>query len=365
MSDIYHQNFVKTILNSNTTEKQIFDSIDLYFCKNLEIYIYNSLLLKIIKLKRTFIFKYMLEKCYLYSVDHNELDFSLPDYTFIHFSTAQFIYKKSCLKYQYSFQDMDETIKNDLIYIDQLMKETKYFKNNFSFNIFLKNIFYNLNHEELTIDDFNTFIKHFDNYKSLDFFIFLLTKQHKDRHSKFIYYFIEYINEQNLFGYLLKKHDEFTISFKPLFNNSHFLIYLSKYINKKNIKKLYPVYSQHIIMSMINNNGNISNCKDLLINYINIIDAKFTNYFIQDISLSMRRMQTISEDFFIVFSETKFKDFLSVPNSVFLTLNPYSAQFISLLFHHLLNNEYALNKITKNINNIDPNLQNLYTLKHF
>lgn len=369
MSDIYHQNFVKTVLNGNSTEEQIFSSIDLYFKKHLELDIQKSLLNKIIKIKRTFIFKYMLENCYDYNLDHQLVHTSTPNYSFMRFTIRNFLNPRSNLDYYINilkYEENYENLKNEIIYIDNLKKSIC--NNNFSINMNLTKIFSELNHPDLTQSDFDNFMLSFNPKISLDFFIIFLMNRYNInniRFTNFVEYFIYYLHKNNFFPYLIKKHDEFTFSFKPLLGHPLFIEFLSKHIHKNNIKNLFPIYERHIKNYFEKNNQNSEYFKNLFISYFNLKHSSDLYYFINDLIDFFKHHQIDTTLFLNLISNSNIKSLFHPKSSFFSTISTYDKTIFFDLFKYLLNNPESLTIFKNNIHSIHPDLKSYILILDF
>lgn len=366
MSNIYHQNFVKTTLNPSSTREQIFSAIDLYFNKHLDLHIEKSLLNKIIKSKRTFIFKYMLENCYDYSLDINLSNIDTPYYAFMRFPTRNFLNQKSNLNYYINVSKENALIKADLLYIENL--KTADFDYKFSINMKLIKEFSDLNHTNLTQNDFDHFMISFDLKSSLDFFIIFL--MHKYNINSFIFnnfieFFIHYLHKNNLFSYLLKKHDEFTFSFKPLLGHPIFIEFLSKHIHKNNIKNLFPVYERHIQKYFQKYNKDLDSFSNLFIFYFNSKYSSDLYCYIHDLMYLLKHSQVDTTLFLNLVCKSNIKSLFHPKGSFFKNISTDKNSIIFELFKTLINNPETLIILKNNIHSIHPELKSYIIVLDF
>ncbi len=366
MSNIYHQNFVKTTLNPSSTREQIFSAIDLYFNKNLDLYINKSLLNKIIKSKRTFIFKYMLENCYDYNVDIDLSNINIPYYTFMRFTTRHFLNHKSNLNYYINVSKENTLIQNDLLYIENL--KTTNFDNKFSINMKLIKIFSELDHINLTQNDFDHFMISFDLKSSLDFFIIFLMHKYQINNTifnNFIEFFIHYLHKNNLFPYLIKKHDEFTFSFEPLLGHPIFIDFLSKHIHKNNIKELSPVYERHIQKYFRKHNKPLESFSNLFTFYLNSKYHSDLYCYIHDLMYLLKISKIDTTLFLNLVSKSNIKSLFHPKGSFFQNISTDKNSIIFELFKTLINNPETLIILKNNIHSIHPELKSYIIVLDF
>jgi len=366
MSNIYHQNFIKTTLNPSSTRKEIFSAIDLYFNKHLDLYIEKSLLNKIIKSKRTFIFKYMLENCYDYNVDIDLSNINIPYYTFMRFTTRHFLNHKSNLNYYINISKENALIKDDLLYIENL--KTADFDDKFSINMKLIKIFSELDHINLTQNDFDHFMISFDLKSSLDFFIIFLMHKYNINNfmfNNFIEFFIHYLHKNNLFSYLIKKHDEFTFSFEPLLGHPIFIEFLSKHIHKNNIKELSPVYERHIKQYFRKHNKYLESFSNLLISYLNLKYHSDLYCYIHDLMYNFKHSQVDTSLFLNLVSKSNIKSLFHPKGSFFQNISTDKNSIIFELFKTLINNPETLIILKNNIHSIHPELKSYIIVLDF
>lgn len=365
MSHILKQNLFKTILNPNSTDLQILNCIDSYFNKYLELDIGDSFLKKIIKMNRTFIFKYMLENSYFYYVNHDIVDYNITHYTFIRFNTYYFLGTKKSLSYYLNLPDLPLSNIQDMNYVEQMIKEN--LGNKFSINMKIHTNFLKLDHLKITQLDFDNFMVNFNHHNSLDFFIPFLIKRYHSNHSYyslFLNFFIDYIDKNNLFGYLLKKHDEFTFNFTPMLAHPLFIDFLSKHINKNNMKTLFPVYENHI-KHYFSNNLVISDSFELL--FTKYFNLKYSSDLYDFVLFLIGEITLKKIDPYLIFNvilKCNIQRLFNKKHSFFSNIAYQNEKFF-LLFQILLQEPSFIELLRENIDLIHPELRPYFMIQDF